>query len=506
MRKQQIIILGIVFGISLLGLVILQASYFQTAYDVKREQFFFTVNRAMDKIVDYIRQKEESGRIVQDQNLLEAKKRGIAINAPMYIDPKRPIPSKNDRALMLGATLASVDDNSDVQDVSEFMGSKFKEDNLATSISKLQQAIKERTGENYKFVPEGREDRHLIEGRVDLDNLYGFIGNTLKDAGVSSRFEFGIKEEGKFILSSRDFLNQTSNDLTFNRQIFPGEGNSAILYLKFPDASSDTSGSIWMVLPGLIITVMIVFCAVFCLIVIVRQKKLSVIKNDFINNMTHEFKTPISTISLAAQMLKDPAVGKSPTMFQHISGVINDETKRLRFQVEKVLQMSMFDRQKATLKNKELDANELIAGVINTFTLKVERYNGKIESELKATNSAIFADEMHITNVIFNLMDNAVKYKRPDADLQLTVKTWNEPGKLMISIQDNGIGIKKENLKKIFEKFYRVHTGNLHDVKGFGLGLAYVKKIIMDHKGTIRAESELNVGTKFIIALPLLKN
>ena len=127
----------------------------------------------------------------------------------------------------------------------------------------------------------------------------------------------------------------------------------------------------------------------------------------------------------------------------------------------------------------------------------------RLNRSLKLTNSAIFADEMHITNVIFNLMDNAVKYKRPDADLQLTVKTWNEPGKLMISIQDNGIGIKKENLKKIFEKFYRVHTGNLHDVKGFGLGLSYVKKIITDHKGTIRAESELNVGTKFIIALPL---
>ena len=229
-------------------------------------------------------------------------------------------------------------------------------------------------------------------------------------------------------------------------------------------------------------------------------------KNDFINNMTHEFKTPISTISLAAQMLKDPAVGKSPAMFQHISGVINDETKRLRFQVQKVLQMSMFDRQKATLKMKELDTNELITGVINTFALKVERYNGKIESDLKATDPIIFADEMHITNVIFNLMDNAVKYKRPDVDLQLMVKTWNEPGKVMISVQDNGIGIKKENLKKIFDKFYRVHTGNLHDVKGFGLGLAYVRKIIQDHKGTIRAESELNVGTKFIIALPLLKN
>jgi two-component system phosphate regulon sensor histidine kinase PhoR len=166
----------------------------------------------------------------------------------------------------------------------------------------------------------------------------------------------------------------------------------------------------------------------------------------------------------------------------------------------------MFDKQKATLKMKEIDANEMIAGVINTFTLKVERYNGKITSSLDAEDSVIFADEMHITNVIFNLMDNAVKYKRPDEDLLLDIRTWNEAGKLMISVQDNGIGIKKENLKKVFEKFYRVHTGNLHDVKGFGLGLAYVKKIIQDHKGSIRAESELNVGTKFIIALPLLKN
>jgi two-component system phosphate regulon sensor histidine kinase PhoR len=219
--------------------------------------------------------------------------------------------------------------------------------------------------------------------------------------------------------------------------------------------------------------------------------------------MTHEFKTPISTISLAAQMLNDPAVSKSPSMFQHISGVINDETKRLRLEVEKVLQMSMFDHDKATMKPKEIDMNALIEGVVNTFALKVERYNGKIESELLAEDPIVYADEMHITNVIFNLMDNAVKYKREDVDLHLNVKTWNEGKKLMIAVQDNGIGIKKENLKKIFERFYRVHTGNLHDVKGFGLGLAYVKKIITDHNGTIKAESELNVGTRFIIALPL---
>ena len=168
--------------------------------------------------------------------------------------------------------------------------------------------------------------------------------------------------------------------------------------------------------------------------------------------------------------------------------------------------MSMFERQKATLKMKDVNANELITGVVNTFALKVEKYNGLITSELDAECPWIFVDEMHFTNVIFNLLDNAVKYKKPDGELRLNVRTWNESGKLHISIQDNGIGIKKENLKKIFDKFYRVHTGNLHDVKGFGLGLAYVKKIIQDHKGVIRAESELNVGTKFIIVLPILKN
>jgi len=138
--------------------------------------------------------------------------------------------------------------------------------------------------------------------------------------------------------------------------------------------------------------------------------------------------------------------------------------------------------------------------------LKVEKNNGSITADLNASIPWIFVDEMHFTNVIFNLLDNAVKYKKAENELCLHVRTWNESGKLYISIADNGIGIKKENLKKIFDKFYRVHTGNLHDVKGFGLGLAYVKKIIQDHKGTIRAESELNVGTKFIIVLPTLKN
>lgn len=229
-------------------------------------------------------------------------------------------------------------------------------------------------------------------------------------------------------------------------------------------------------------------------------------KSDFINNMTHEFKTPISTISLAAQMLNDPAVSKSPQMFQHISGVINDETKRLRFQVEKVLQMSMFERQKTMLKLTSVDINDLVLSVATTFKLKVEKFGGTIETDLSATESMATVDEMHFTNVIFNLLDNAVKYSKEGRPIALFIKTWNTGDKIEISIQDNGIGIKKDDLKKIFDKFYRVSTGNVHNVKGFGLGLAYVNKIVRELKGTIRVESEYEVGTKFIITLPLIKN
>ena len=231
---------------------------------------------------------------------------------------------------------------------------------------------------------------------------------------------------------------------------------------------------------------------------------MSELKNDFINNMTHELKTPISTISLAAQMLQDQSVSKSPAMFNRLSGIITSETKRLYYQVEKVLQISLFeDRKTASLKMKELDANELVAGVIDTFNVKIVQNGGQISASLEAEDPYVYVDEMHFTNVIFNLMDHALKYKKVNEPLSLSVRTWNANDNYMISITDNGIGIRKEDLKKIFDKFYRVSTGNRHDVKGFGLGLAYVKQIIEAHKGSIRAESEPGVGTTFIIVLPL---
>ena len=227
-------------------------------------------------------------------------------------------------------------------------------------------------------------------------------------------------------------------------------------------------------------------------------------KNDFVNNMTHEFKTPISTISLASQMLQDVSVAKSPETLSRLSGVIANEAKRLRFQVDKVLQISMFDaKNTAALKMKELDADELIAGIVSTFAVKAEQGGGRIVSFLDASDPFVYVDEMHFTNVVFNLMDNALKYKRPDVPVQLEVRTWNSGGKYFLSVKDNGIGIPKEHLKKIFDRFYRVSGGNVHDVKGFGLGLAYVKHVVKAHGGTIKAESEVGEGTTFVIVLPL---
>jgi signal transduction histidine kinase len=229
-------------------------------------------------------------------------------------------------------------------------------------------------------------------------------------------------------------------------------------------------------------------------------------KNDFINNMTHELNTPVASISLAAQTLNDADVSNSPRLMEHAKQVIGDESKRLGFLVEKVLQMSLFDDRAIQFKMTELDANDLITNVASTFALRVENAGGTLDIDLRALDSTIIVDKMHFTNVLFNLMENAVKYRRSDVPLVLIARTLNVGDKIQIIIEDNGIGIKKESLKKIFERFYRVPTGNRHDVKGFGLGLAYVKRIITELDGTIKAESEPGEGTKFIITLPYIEN
>ena len=515
MKKSTIWILGVIMVFSFLSLLYLQISYMEEIVRMRNEQFDESVKRALMAASKDVESAEVARWLREDISEAEKKAWAQAQGSDGGVMQSRKFLFKApDGTIHSSVELKTFSNNPSPLPramISRKHGAKTTPQTARSYADMMknrylyQRALVDDVVFNMLYHASDKP----IEERINFKNLDQYIKSGLIDNGIGN-FDYHFRvvdSDGHEVYRCSDYSDEGSEG-AYTQPLFLNDppARMSIVKVHFPGKQDYIFDSVSFMIPSMIFTVVLLITFIFTIYIVFRQKKLTEMKNDFINNMTHEFKTPISTISLAAQMLNDPAVGKSPAMFQHISGVINDETKRLRFQVEKVLQMSMFDRQKATLKPKELDANELIRGVIHTFALKVERYNGTIDSELDATDASVFADEMHLTNVIFNLMDNAVKYKRPDVDLHLLVKTWNEQGKLMISVQDNGIGIKKENLKKIFDKFYRVHTGNLHDVKGFGLGLAYVKKIITDHKGTIRAESEPNVGTKFIIALPLFKN
>ncbi|WP_456096644.1 sensor histidine kinase [Phocaeicola coprophilus] len=517
MKKSTIWILGVVMALSFLSLLYLQVSYIEEMVKMRRGQFEENVNRSLVQAARNLELVETKKYLEKDVAATERAARlseqlkqqqmnggGTSLTEHHQFSVTAP-----DGTQISSFELKTIMERP--ANVPKVIISTGK--NIPQTSRRLQEILKERYIYQRAMLDEvvynilrTSSDKPLKE-RINFKQLDHFLKAELLNNGIDIPYHFSVTDrDGKEVYRCSDYA--YDSEKIYSRLLFENDlpAKMGFVNIFFPTLDNYIFSSVRFMIPSIIFTLVLLVTFIFTIYIIFRQKKLTEIKNDFINNMTHEFKTPISTISLAAQMLNDPAVGKSPAMFKHISGVINDETKRLRFQVEKVLQMSMFERQKATLKMKEVDANELINGVINIFRLKVEKYNGTLDAELNAEDPIVYVDEMHFTNVIFNLLDNAVKYKKPEGDLKLKVRTWNESGKLHISIEDNGIGIKKENLKKIFDKFYRVHTGNLHDVKGFGLGLAYVKKIITDHKGTIRAESELNVGTRFIIVLPLFKD
>lgn len=341
-----------------------------------------------------------------------------------------------------------------------------------------------------------------ISERINPKTVGDILERELDYNGVNLPHFFSINsKDGKEIYTSRE-EGETADDY-YTQLLFPNEASLQANYLKlyFPTKKSYLIQSLTMLIPFMILTVLLLMMFIITLLIISKQKKLSEMRTDFIHNMTHELKTPVSSISLASQMLNDESIGKSPNMLKHVSNVISDETKRLSQQIEKVLQMSLLENENSALKLKEVDINELCLNVASNFALKVEAKGGEIDTELDAEDPFVWVDEVHFTNIIYNLMDNALKYSKDR--LSLKVRTWNKHHNLFIEIEDNGIGIAKDDVKHIFEKFYRVSTGSLHNVKGFGLGLAYVKKVVEDHKGQIKVDSELGKGTKFTISIPL---
>ena len=514
MRKSTIWTIAIVMGFSFLGLLYLQLSYIESMAKMKKEQFDESVNRSLyeasrklelDETLRYLEKdvKSTERRAYQQDSLMTDGLDGTIRHSHQFAV-----------AADDGTVYSSFQMNTfEIKpNVPKAMIMRKDKNSLAEASKSMQEIVRKRYIYQKALLDEvvysilyTASEKPLKE-RVNFNMLDKDIRTELLNNGVNIPYHFTVSTaDGREVYRCPDYTEE-GEEYMYTQRLFQNDPQSkiGIVRVHFPDMNSYIMSAVRFMIPSVVFTVVLLLTFIFTIVVIFRQKRYTEIKNDFINNMTHELKTPIASISLAAQMMSDKSVPKSEQMMNHLGGVINDESKRLRFLVEKVLQMSMFDRRDAVFKKKELDLNELVENIAHSFTLRVEHTGGKIIMDIGAVDSKIYVDEVHFSNVIHNLMDNAIKYRDPDKPVELVLSTWNDDKHLYFSIKDNGMGIKKENLKKIFDKFYRVHTGNKHDVKGFGLGLAYVKKVVDLHQGEIKAESELGKGTKFTISLPVL--
>lgn len=515
MKKKTIWTIAVIMGLSFILLLFLQLTYIREMANMKKEQFDESVNRALYQASRNLELNETLRYLEKDVRETERK--------------------ENNQGNGSAGAQKDDADSSSRRTANSFRGSNYltfrmkmkmdnpvnmpkamilindKNSNNAASRS-LQEIVKNRYVYQKALVDEvvmnmlySASDKPLKE-RVNFKILDQDIKAELINNGVNIHYHFTVTtQDGREVYRCPDYSDEGS-EFTYTQVLFRNDPSSkmGVVKVHFPDINSYIFSSIKFMIPSVFFTLILLVTFIITLVLVFRQKRYNEIKNDFVNNMTHELKTPIASISLATQMLNDDSVTKSEKMRKHLVGVITDETKRLRFLVEKVLQMSMFDRKKSSFKKKHLDLNEMVESIANSFSLRVEHTGGKINVDIGAVDSDIYVDEVNFQNVIFNLMDNAVKYRKTDEPVDIYLKTWNDDKWLYLSVHDTGKGIKKDDLRKIFEKFYRVGTGNVHDVKGFGLGLAYVKKVVDLHDGEIKVDSEYGKGSTFTIKLPVI--
>lgn len=467
MNKQYIWIVSIILGVALLSLIVLQAWFFDNARTLKKEQLDMSVNIALNSVANKLERKERELRIL------------------FYTEQNH----QRQNPVLLSSYQNTY---------------TFKKNNSTLISKEYSQTTSLDLNSFFNFA------QRPIKERIDFEKLKDDIAEALTENNVLLDFEYAVKTGGTYNHMSKNYLQNSTKKKRHAKVLFPNEvvslTNPQSLLIVYFNSPNDFyfQGILRFIIPAAILILILVLCSAFTIYIIFRQKKVSKIKNDFINNMTHEFKTPISTISLASQMLKDQTLNTTKESMERYSSMISDESKRLSFQVEKILQMAVFDEVEMKLKIKTLQLNNLIEKHVPNSRIVIEKQNGSIITHLSPDLHEIEGDEVHISNVIANLLDNALKYSKKIPEI--TISTKNKNGHVLLSFADNGIGIAKEDQKMIFERFYRVHTGNVHNIKGFGLGLSYVKKVIEAHKGTIEVESMPQKGSKFTISLPAKKN
>ncbi len=508
MKKRTIVIIAIIMGMSFTALLILQLTYMRAMAQMKREQFDESVNRALyqaarnvelNETLRYLEKDLSAQQNTQDSTLSDKASAAThstnIASQPSYHTFEWRTRTAHPAAMPKGIILNS--DRRAAAETSRSMQAMLHNRYL------YQKALVDEVV--YRLLDTAAAQP--LEERINFKQLDQDIKAELLNNGLNIPYHFLVSTaDGREVYRCPDYT-VSKNSVAYSQLLFRNDAPSQIAVIKvhFAGMGDYIFDSVKFVIPSIVFTIILLVTFIFTIVVAFRQKRLSEMRNDFINNMTHELKTPISSISLAAQMLTDKSIPKTETRMAHLAGIVADEARRLRFLVDRVLQMSLLDRQKTIYNLKEIDINEMVDGVANTFLLRVQHTGGHITTTINANKAMVSADEMHLQNVFFNLLDNAVKYRKNDTPLEVNVKTWNSDEQhVAVRIADNGQGIKRESMKKIFDKFYRVPRGNLHDVKGFGLGLAYVKQIVTSLNGDIHAESEQGRGTTFTITLPVV--
>lgn len=488
MKQRIIVLLAVFFFLAITGIVFIQLYWIRNAIDITDQQFRTEANKALESVIMDMEEQELINNIIEQIDVPATDSLAVIYEADSSLARKlRRYQPDTDLFEIYG--LNSEDEPAERSEEVLTAELKGRLSNKIVSLEKIMDRILSET-------PGIRE-------RIEPESLRKSIRNALNNVGIYLDFEFAIRSGREGIVWKTPGFTEMTGTSKFIIQLFPNDPlpgqNQLVMYcLEEQQYKFAKIGSLGFL--SLLFTTLLLILATGTFIVIFRQKKFSEIKTDFINNMTHELKTPISTISLASQMMADKSIPEQSKNIDNLAKVISDESMRLKFQVEKVLQTAIFEKNRMKLNMAEVDIHNILLRAIETFALQIKNTRGIVLTDFQAEDSHAMVDEAHFINAISNLLDNSIKYSKEKPEI--TISTRNAKKGIMITIEDKGIGISKDNLNRIFDKFYRVHSGNLHNVKGFGLGLSYVKKVIDDHNGRIKAESQLNKGTRFTVFIP----
>ncbi|MEZ4853932.1 sensor histidine kinase [Flavobacterium sp.] len=526
MNRKRFIVLVVFMSLSLIGIILVQLYWINASLKNNEEQFKYHVQQVIGNVAEKVNTKELKEFISEYKKIQDSigKEPEVSVLKKVFILEKN---NSTKETIIYTNTLLSenygingsfFDTALDTVNVSSIITSSKAEiyknsniDNASLSYNKTPDVTIEKKGrlsalDKAYFDSFSKEVLALrpIQQRISEEELEQLLHSELEKYGVKTPFEFGIYSNG-LATKIRSPKFKYDKKLTYGIPVFQESDGSAHyqLLVTFPNKQKFLFSSIVGITTlSLLFTLVIVLTYWSALNQLLKQKQISEIKTDFINNMTHEFKTPIATINLALDAIKNPKIIDDKEKVQRYLQMIKDENKRMHAQVENVLRISKLEKNELDIFKEPTNVIDILENAIEHISLIVEARNGTVKTHFLAKRTTVLLNESHFTNVLVNILDNAVKYspEAPDIDIY----TENNKDFIVIKIQDKGLGMSKVAQKRVFEKFYREHTGDIHNVKGHGLGLAYVKQIIDDHNGEITVESEKGKGSIFSIKMPLI--